>query len=90
MEFYSFVVPVERVPRVFGDSRIVGGGAVSIEGSHEMAGVFFADVLDSEFVNYKGELDGTTLVFPQDGDKFALAVTVFAEEVFRGVLGPGG
>ena len=77
MKFSSFVVPDKRDPDVF------------VEGSHEMTGVLFANVLDSEVVNYKGELDRTPLVFPRTRDEFALVVTVFDKEFFKLFLGQG-
>ena len=41
MDYYSFVVTVERDSDVFGAIPIVGDGVVVIEDSREMMGVFF-------------------------------------------------
>ena len=48
-----------------------------------MAGMFLADVLDSEIVDDKGELDGAPLVLPESRDNFALEVSVFAKAFFE-------
>ena len=45
MDYYSFVVTVERDSDVFGAIPIVGDGVVVIEDSREMMGVFFTNLL---------------------------------------------
>ena len=57
----------------------MGDGVVVVEGRHEMAGMFLADVLESKMVDDKGELYGAPLVLPKSRDDFALEVSVFAK-----------
>ena len=65
----------------------MGDGVAVVEGRHEVAGMFFADVLDTKVVNNSGEFYGAPLVFPKSRDEFALWVTVFSKAFSEAVLG---
>ena len=60
MYFSTVIIPVERDSNVFGTFPIVGDGVVVVEGRHEMAGMFLADVIDARIVDEEDELYGAT------------------------------
>ena len=68
----TVVIPVERDSDVFRTFQIVGDGVVVVEGRHEMAGTFLANVLDTEIVDDEGEADRMPLVLPDSRDEFVL------------------
>ena len=81
------VVPVHRDSAVLFSLPVGGDRVVLVQDSDEVANMFFADILHSKVVHYKGEADRAPFVLPEACCDFTLVVASFVETFLQDLLG---
>ena len=87
MHLSALVVPIKCDANVSLAVPFAGEGVVFFQRSFEMKGVFFANVLDSEVINYQSKLHWAPFVRPQSRDKLALIVAMLVQLFFEKLVG---
>ena len=87
MDLSPDVVPIQFNADVFLALPVCFEIIVRPDSVEEMLRVLLPDVLYTEIVNYKRELNWTPLVFPQPWYQLALIVALLVEPLFQQLLG---
>ena len=87
MDLPALVVPIERDSNVSSAFPFGCDGVVFFQCCLEMEGMFFANVLHSEVINYQSKLHCAPFVQPQSRDKLALIVAMLVQSFFEELIG---